>query len=130
MGFEKESLKLERFVKETIFPAFDELRENRYFETFIDEGSTFVFDGKTYQGFDGFSDWLNSMREILEVNGLDHTVYDFLAEQVDKNRYRVSFQVDTVGKMKDGSDFNITVSEEWTLRREGEAYIFESYLTK
>jgi len=127
-GLEYEKLK--SFVNETIFPAYDRLEENDFFKPYIEESSVFVFDGNEYYGFNGFSDWLNCIKEIDEPNSLFHEITKFDATKLTNNEFKVSFNVKTTGKMKNGKPLNFDVIEEWHVRKENNTYVFLSYITK
>lgn len=126
-GLEYEALK--SFTTE-MFYAYDVLKDNEYFRPFINENSIFRFDDDIYTGYQGFCQWLNGMRNILKVEGLNHELNFFDAKQIKKNIYEIKFTVETSGEMKDGIRFKVLVEEEWIVKKEDESYVFISYRTK
>lgn len=127
-GLEYEKLK--SFVEEVIFPAFDKLESNEFFEPYINDDSIFVFDGVTYKGYNEFCGWLESMRDVLNVDGLNHSVSEFDAKILQNDMYEVSFVAQAKGTFKDGTSFEQTVKEKWVLRKTDSSYVFVSYDTK
>jgi flavin reductase (DIM6/NTAB) family NADH-FMN oxidoreductase RutF len=126
-GLEYESLKA--LVVETIFPAYDRLANNDFFKAYIDANSVFVFDGKTYKGFKGFSQWFDGIKDLVEEGSLHHDITKFDAKKVKTDEFVVTFDVKTTGKMKDGTALAFDVKEEWSLRKDQGQYIFKSYTT-
>lgn len=128
LGFAYE--KLELFVRETIFQAFDKLEDLSYFKKHIIAESKFQFDGETYVGYEGFSLWYKQINELIEKEGLAHIITNFDAKKLQGNQYEVSFDVEMKATTKSGEKINHFVKERWILKEEEGTFAFLSYLAQ
>ena len=117
---------IETFVKEW-FAKFDALVDESQFLPYLSKDAKMVFPEGTVIGHDGFSQWYNTIKQTIKPNNT-HTISNLKITSKTLNLYTIELDVYLKAELLDGTPFELSAHEIWSLEIINEHPIIHTYL--